>query len=273
MGTNLKPFIVVTVLIVIAAATYFGLESQWPHIPEKPTQAITPVEAVFGPEAKRPAQPPPAPEAVPPDEGLLEEDAEAAYGDMPEEGDEGRDPYLSDDDPYSPDYLAGDPYMDDSYLGEDHEPAPAQPAPEPAPRPEPRAAEARPAPATQVDKVQDYPLRDAPPPASVVSRWWPAQTPAGTFALTHAGQLAGDQAVALMFSAPVALDSVRSHVQVLDARGNPVRPNWSVASGNPRMVVARGLQTGRFTVIVGADVASPTGQRQGVTLQGPVFIQ
>lgn len=190
------------------------------------------------------------------------------------------------------------------------EPAPAEPAPaEPAPAPEPEAAPApapkpqkraaapaeepaarteRP-PVTIVDGRKESateaptetasaeparPTKAAPPEADVIKPWWPdaSKMPANQLKLQYAGQVQGEQAIALLFSAPLNLETVKQHAQIKTASGQPVKGSWQLGK-NPRLVVFRGLDSGRYTVILAPQVADAQGFMLGQTLKGPVYIQ
>jgi hypothetical protein len=137
-----------------------------------------------------------------------------------------------------------------------------------APRP---PATPRESPRTQAQSAP-APARDAPPPASAMVRWWPNEPTASGFGLRHAGQLSGDKAIALLFTGVVDAENVGKHVRVLDERGEAVRPSWTVSETNTRMAVLRGLNNGRYTVIVSSRLADVRGRAIGSNLQGPVYI-
>lgn len=178
-----------------------------------------------------------------------------------------------------------------------------EPEPEPEPKSEPAPAAAEPvAPAPQAPaatrKTVETPARQpaskpvstastAPanepqrqpvaknPQADVIKPWWPdpATIPVNQLKLQYAGQVQNEQAVALLFSAPLNLDTLRQHASILDSVGNPVQAGqWELAK-NTRMAVLRGIDPGRYTVILAPAIADTKGILLGMTLQGPVYIQ
>ena len=90
--------------------------------------------------------------------------------------------------------------------------------------------------------------------------------------LPHAGQVQGEQAIALLFSAPLNVDSLKQHAQVKTLSGGDVKGEWELGK-NPRLAVFRGVGTGRYTVILEPQVADVKGFMLGTPLQGPVYIQ
>jgi hypothetical protein len=158
------------------------------------------------------------------------------------------------------------------------EPAPAASAPKPEAAPAPRdAPPPKPAarPRTEVASAAPaQPVKPRPPEADVIKPWWPdsSKLPASQLKLQYAGQVQGEQAIALLFSAPLKLDSLRQHVQVKNATGGAVNGAWELGK-NPRLAVFRGVGSGRYTVILSPQVADTKGFMLGQTLTGPVYIQ
>ena len=173
------------------------------------------------------------------------------------------------------------------------EAAPA-PAPKPqkqaaAPAAEPAAPEERP-PVTIVDGRKEAtaeeaptatasaeparPTKPAPPEADVIKPWWPdaSKMPANQLKLQYAGQVQGEQAIALLFSAPLNLETVKEHAQIKTASGQAVKGSWQLGK-NPRLAVFRGLDSGRYTVILTPQITDAQGFMLGQTLKGPVYIQ
>jgi len=154
------------------------------------------------------------------------------------------------------------------------EPEPVKPAPSKqapatvAPRPE---AE----PATETASAEPAkPTKPAPPEADVIKPWWPdsSKIPANQLKLQYAGQVQGEQAIALLFSAALDLESLKQHAQVKSATGEAVAGGWELGK-NPRLAVFRGLGSGRYTVILSPQIADTKGFMLGQTLKGPVYIQ
>lgn len=162
--------------------------------------------------------------------------------------------------------------------------APAEPTPEPAatppPAPAPKAsAPAKPkaptkaAPAPRQAEPAE-PAKPRPPNADVIKPWWPDPTkmPADQLKLQYAGQVQGEEAIALLFSAPVNLESVKQHASIVDRAGTAVAGQWELGK-NPRLAVFRGVKPGRYTVVLKPAIAAAQGFMLGTTLQGPVYIQ
>lgn len=161
-------------------------------------------------------------------------------------------------------------------------PAPAAPAASPAPAPQasatPKKSAPKPAPKTQTANAAEPdtvgPVKPKPPEADALKPWWPdpAKIPATQLKLQYAGQVQGQQAIALLFSAPLNVDSVKQYVAVRTIEGVNVAGQWEVGQ-NPRLVVFRGVKPGRYTVILSPEVADQKGFMLGMKLQGPVYIQ
>jgi hypothetical protein len=177
------------------------------------------------------------------------------------------------------------------------DPEPAAVAPQPAPSPAAAAAEpppalvdepvapARPAAAPERPRprTEDVasraattpaPVRKAPPDADVIKPWWPDSTkmPADQLKLQYAGQVQGERAIALLFSAPLDIASLRQHARVRTEGGEPVAGDWQLGK-NPRLAVFRGVGPGRYTLILQPQIADTKGFMLGQTLTGPVYIQ
>ena len=113
-----------------------------------------------------------------------------------------------------------------------------------------------------------------PPDADVIKPWWPdsSKVPANQLKLQYAGQVQGEQAIALLFSAPLNIESVKQHAQIKTQTGQDVQGGWELGK-NPRLAVFRGVQSGRYTVILAPQIADSKGFMLGQKLQGPVYIQ
>jgi hypothetical protein len=261
------------VMAAVSAGTYYGLELLPPGVipppigrvvaeqkPAEPTPAPPPVASAA------PMEPAPAPatEAEPTEQDLAEE----------------------------PPPPAAEPAADKP------DPAPAaaaepEPAPAPAAAPPPKAAEApkpaakpAPAPAPEQEPEQKPETVASAPPASsapakkspesdVIKPWWPTDTskmPATQLKLQYAGQVQGQGAIALLFSAPLKIDTVKSHAAVRNAKGETVGGEWALGK-NPKLAVFKGLAPGRYTVILQPQIADQQGYMLGQTLKGPVYIK
>ena len=261
------------VMAAVSAGTYYGLELLPPGVipppigrvvaeqqPAEPAPAPPPV-ASAAPAAPAPA---PAPEAEPTEQDLAEEPAPPA-------------PEPATDEPDPAPAAAAEP-----------EPAPAQAAapppkaaeaPKPAPKPAP-APEAAPKPEQKPEAVASAPPASAapakkPPESDVIKPWWPTDTskmPATQLKLQYAGQVQGQGAIALLFSAPLKIDTVKSHAAVRNAKGETVGGEWTLGK-NPKLAVFKGLAPGRYTVILQPQIADQQGYMLGQTLKGPVYIK
>jgi len=154
------------------------------------------------------------------------------------------------------------------------EPAPAQRKPAPAPRKDAASAREESAPMETASAEAPKATKPRPPDADVIKPWWPdsSKLPANQLKLQYAGQVQGEQAIALLFSAPLNLETVKQHAKVRTESGQTVSGSWELGK-NPRLAVFRGVNSGRYTVILEAQVADAKGFMLGQTLKGPVYIQ
>lgn len=158
-----------------------------------------------------------------------------------------------------------------------YETPPALREPEAAPKPK---AKPKPAPteSTEVAKAEaaDAPKtpKSRPPEADVIKPWWPdpSKMPANQLKLMYAGQVQGQEALALLFSADLNLDTVKQHAQVLSSSGQAVGGEWELGK-NTHLAVFRGIKPGRYTVVLKPEVAAANGFMLGTTLKGPVYIK
>jgi len=162
-------------------------------------------------------------------------------------------------------------------------PAPApKAAAAPAPAPEPAAAApvqdpapAAPAEVPAVAKAESpAPAAKPAPEADVLKPWWPdpSTMPANQLKLQYAGQVQGQPAIALLFTAPLKIETLSGNVSVLASDGAAVAGDWAVGK-NPKLAVLSGLSPGRYTVILQPQVADQQGFMLGATLKGPVYIK
>lgn len=111
------------------------------------------------------------------------------------------------------------------------------------------------------------------PPATAVSRWWPAEpTPSG-FGIRHVGPLAGEHAIAIFFHGAVDAEALSEHVTVRDAQGATLASEWRVPNDNSRLATLPVPSEGRYTLIVNGRLADVRGRALGTNLHGPVFVQ
>ncbi len=129
--------------------------------------------------------------------------------------------------------------------------------------------------AAQADDSPARPVKPKAPEADLIKPWWPdpASMSTNQLKLQYAGQVQNEQAIALLFSAPLNLDTLKQHAEVRDATGDTLQAAQWELSKNPRMAVLRGLKPGRYTVILEPTVADAQGYMLGAAMQGPVYIQ
>jgi hypothetical protein len=146
------------------------------------------------------------------------------------------------------------------------EPAAAEPPAEPAAAPAEtaKAESAMPAPAPARAAVD----------ADVIKPWWPdpAKLPANQLKLQYAGQVQGQQAIALLFTSALKLETLQQNATVKTASGETVSGEWSLGK-NPKLAVLNGVAPGRYTVILQPQVADQKGFMLGSTLTGPVYVK
>lgn len=158
-------------------------------------------------------------------------------------------------------------------------PARVTPASAPAPA-DAAAAETEPAPEPTQTAKAESPAAAAPAPAraapeaDVLKPWWPdpATIPANQLKLQYAGQVKGQGAIALLFSAPLQLETLQQHATVKSASGETLAGSWTIGK-NPKLAVLDGLAPGRYTVILQPQVADTQGFMLGATLTGPVYVK
>jgi hypothetical protein len=263
---NTNGLLIAGATVVAAVGVYFGLNFLVPHTvePGKLPETAT-VESVFS--------------------GAIEGGAEAAPAEIPT-----ADPETAAAEPApvpeEAEIAAAEPVAEPAAAPAEPAPVEAAPAPEPiaeaAPEPEPvPVAEPTPAPvapapaAVAKPSVSKKPARPAPPPADIVIRWWddPSKRVPGQLALNFAGQSAGERSIALLFSGVFTnANSATAHIQVVDARGNPVKGKWEVGS-NPKLLQFRGVSRGRYTLLLAPELADSQNRKLGRKLNGPVYIQ
>lgn len=155
----------------------------------------------------------------------------------------------------------------------EEKPAPApQPVPKPAPA-KPKAPAKAQAPAAEPHSAPAS-VKPKPPEADVIKPWWPNpdSMPANQLKLQYAGQVQGEQAIALLFSAPLNLETLKQHASVLTATGQTAEGSWELGK-NTRLAVFRGVKPGRYTVVLQPPVADTKGFMLGTKLQGPVYVK
>ena len=96
--------------------------------------------------------------------------------------------------------------------------------------------------------------------------------PANQLKLQYAGQVQGQTAIALLFTAPLKLETMKEFASIRAANGEAVAGEWTLAN-NPKMAVFGGLAPGRYTVILQPQISDQQGYMLGLTLKGPVYVQ
>jgi hypothetical protein len=273
------------VMASLATGTYYGLDLLPPGLIPPPIGRAVAQDTVATTKAAEPvAIAQAAPEAPSP-----------AADEAPTEQDLAEDP--------APAEAAPPPAEQADAASAEAEPEPAPPAPEPAvaaapapaPQPAPKAAEpAAPKPAPKAEAAAPKPApaekpaktdvasaapatrepAKAPPAADAIKPWWPdpSKMPANQLKLQYAGQVKSQPAIALLFTAPLKLETVQQFAQVKNAKGETVSGQWT-AGKNPALAVLNGLEPGRYTVILQPQIADQKGYMLGVTLKGPVYVK
>lgn len=146
---------------------------------------------------------------------------------------------------------------------EEAAPAPS-PAPAAAPKPRKPAAPAKPAAA---------PSYQANSGADVISAWWKkAGSSPNNLNLVYAGESTKDKAVVLIFDGEVDAAAAGASIKLVDAKGASPSGSWSNGN-NGRVVAFKGVPSGRYTVIIGAGLASSGGKSVGKEVVGPVYVR
>lgn len=108
------------------------------------------------------------------------------------------------------------------------------------------------------------------PGADALSAWWTPPA-SGDFGLVYAGQPKGEGAIALLFSDKPNDGALGQAVKVYDEKGALVSGSWEAAA-NPRLAVLRGLQPGRYTVVVDKALADANGKALSKAQHGPIYV-
>src|SRR5689334_16619461 len=205
----------------ITAGTYFGLDllpagtipppigrNVVQEAPAQPVQEPLPIAAAAAPA---PAPAPAAAEAAPTEQDLAEEPAPP---------------------PATPAAEAAPAPATAAAPAEPKEEPKAEPAPPPPPKPVARpkpapAPAAEPAAPTETAKAESpspppaSPSARAAPEADVLKPWWPdpSKMPANQLKLKYAGQVQGQEALALLFSAPLKIETLQANAKIRTASG------------------------------------------------------
>lgn len=143
------------------------------------------------------------------------------------------------------------------------EPEPA-PAPAPKPAPAPVAAATPPPP----------PAAPAPKPAPKPSKfWWTSAFVEGGMGVRFVGPYQGDGAgVAILFTSDVDAGSLPGKL-TLKKGGSPVDASWEVSSKNAKMVVAKGITPGSYTLSIGSGIKGTDGKSVKRSASGTVQVK
>lgn len=161
-------------------------------------------------------------------------------------------------------------------------PAPETAAPAPAPKPQPKVATSPEPKAAPTSTAEPAEAAKAPAAskastaasADALKQWWPdpSTMPTNQLKLVYAGQVRGQDAIALLFSDALNLESLKPNVQVTADDGSLAAGEWTIGK-NPKLAIISGLAPGRYTVVLKPAVAGQSGFMLGTTLQGPVYVQ
>lgn len=287
----IKPsaLILAAAMAAVSTGTYFGLdllpEGALPEPIGRAPKAAPPDPGVQPPQqevASAAAAAQPAPEPAPAEQHVTEQDlaeepppVEPAPQAQPEPAAQAQAAPEPEPEPAAqpePTRPAAKPYTPPPALVD--EPAPAKTKPAAAPRKQVTIVREESEPTQTASAEAPKASKPMPPDADVIKPWWPDSStlPANQLKLQYAGQVQGEQAIALLFSAPLNIETVKQHAQIKTQTGQDVEGGWELGK-NPRLAVFRGVQSGRYTVILEPQIADAKGFMLGQKLQGPVYIQ
>lgn len=117
----------------------------------------------------------------------------------------------------------------------------------------------------------------APPPATVIAPWWPPakDQSSGAMKVLYAGTFAGGDGKGLGVLFGEAVKSGQSFgdfIKVIDDKGATVDVDWTLAT-NPALLKTGSLDRGRYLVQLKPGLQSAQGRAQGLSLEGPIFIE
>lgn len=134
------------------------------------------------------------------------------------------------------------------------------------------AASAAVAAAKDVLTAPSAPVRQRPS-AEALRDWW--SDGSGDLIVRFAGTLdRGNKAsdgIAVMFSEPVSADKADAHMKLVDADGSAVAAGWKSAR-NPNMLIVDGLDTGRYQLSIDGAMTAQSGASLAKSVTGPVFV-
>ncbi len=111
-----------------------------------------------------------------------------------------------------------------------------------------------------------------PPAAEALRAWWQTPESPQRLGVEYVGQAADQKTLVIRFDQQVTDPAAMQNIKLLSDKGETVAATWQ-AGDDPRVLVAPNLQPGRYTVLMGPELASVQGQSLGTQLHGPAFIQ
>ncbi|WP_421794019.1 hypothetical protein [Hydrocarboniphaga effusa] len=253
------------VSVGLAVVTFITLNLIWPFKPTQETLKANPTsDSVFASDiASTPAA----------DLAGKAQESEAAA--LPAVADS-EPSAASDEAPAAPDTDAPNATPVQQQIAAVPEPSPAAQAPAPAestsaPAPAEPSAEPAAAPSEPAAKPSK-PKSTTAPRADALAQWWPSAPTPGRLNLLYAGQAAQSPAIALLFDSVFADTAAAGNaIRVVDGQGKTVSGSWELAS-NRRLLMLK-AKPGRYTIVIGADLANQRGQTLGTELHGPVYVR
>lgn len=192
--------------------------------------------------------------------------------------DSASDDYASDDygsDDYASDDYASDDYGSDDYGSDDYG---SDSTADSGTSDSSSTQTASTAPArSDPDEPEPKVTGKAPPPATVIAPWWPPakDQSSGAMKVLYAGTFAGGdgKGLGVLFGEAVKSgQSFGNFIKVIDDKGATVDVDWTLAT-NPALLKTGGLKRGRYLVQLKPGLQSAQGRIQGLSLEGPIFIE
>lgn len=182
--------------------------------------------------------------------------------------DYGSDDYGSDD--YSSDDYAADDYGSDDYDSTDTASSSSSSADSSS-----QAASETPV-RSNPNEPEPKVTGKAPPPATAIAPWWPPakDQSSGAMKVLYAGTFAGNdgKGIGVLFGEAVKSgQSFSDFIKVIDDKGATVDVDWALAT-NPALLKTGNLERGRYLVQLKPGLQSAKGRAQGLSLEGPIFI-
>ena len=289
--TNWSGLIMVAVVImVIATATYFGMDMKFgsSDAPTETEQSLS-VKDVFSASARREiaaAEPARVLSRAELAASAPVEDTVAADRTNASTSTSADDDWSSDADSWDTqsdnwDSTESDQQPSENESGQSVAALQATPAPTPQPvkptaKPTPVASatpQAARKPVATPAKAAAMPARRQAPSADALTAWW--KDAAGDLSIRFAGTLdKGDQVsdgIAVMFSEPVAPAQGQQHMRLRDADGNTVNGQWKAAA-NPALLILEGLKPGRYSLSIKQGIQGRNGNSLAADASGTVYV-